>query len=83
MENAVAAAPESPLVTAPKGKVMNSHRLHRLAGLVAAVAIALSAGPVHTTGGAASPVGARLASVIINDVCPAGTNWDNTVHLCR
>jgi hypothetical protein len=44
----------------------------RLAGLIAAVAVALAIAPIHPSG-----------TVLAGPPCPAGTNWDNSMQACR
>jgi hypothetical protein len=56
---------------------MRSHWYHRLAGLAAAIAVALSVGPVHH-----AIDRAPHAAAMADPVCPAGTNWDNILNTC-
>jgi hypothetical protein len=58
---------------------MSTYRRHRLAGLVAAIAVMLAAGPVaYHAAEPAQHAGAALA----DPFCPAGTNWNNVLHAC-
>jgi hypothetical protein len=57
---------------------MRSHWRYRLAGLGAAIAVALAAGSAHLTFESATHSSAAVA----NHVCPGGTHWDNTLHSC-
>jgi hypothetical protein len=42
----------------------------RLAGLIAAVAVALTLSPVYS-------------ATADGPVCPSGTNWDHSLQICR
>jgi hypothetical protein len=53
----------------------------RLAGLMVTLAVALVAAP-HSTGALALG-SVRSGNALTAPVCPAGTNWDNTLHVCR
>jgi hypothetical protein len=56
---------------------MRSHWRYRLAGLTAAVAMALAVGPAQLAAGAAGhPVAAT------EQACPQGTHWDDILHAC-
>jgi hypothetical protein len=57
---------------------MRSKWRHHLAGLAAAITVALAAAPVYLTAGTASQSGVAA----IGFDCPAGTHWDNILHHC-
>jgi hypothetical protein len=59
---------------------MLTHRRRRLAGLVAAIAVLLSAGPVAHQ---AAESARHTRAVLADPICPNGTNWNNLLHACR
>ena len=52
---------------------------HRLAGLAAAITVALGAGPAAYLTAGLAPVSGVTAAAFY---CPAGTHWDNVLHHC-
>ena len=66
------ADPTEPVQISPEGSIMSITLRNCLVTLIAAVAVALGAAPVHAG-----------STVLADPVCPAGTNWDNGIHACR
>ena len=56
---------------------MRSHWRYRLAGLTAAVAVALAVGPAQLAAGSA---GHAVAAT--EQACPQGTHWDDILKAC-
>jgi hypothetical protein len=56
---------------------MRSNWRYRLAGLTAAVAVALAVGPASLALGSAAHVAAAS-----EQACPQGTHWDDILHNC-
>jgi hypothetical protein len=59
---------------------MLANRRYRLAGLIAAIALSLTAGPAaHYSAESGHQARPAIAG---GPICPAGTNWNNTLHAC-
>jgi hypothetical protein len=57
---------------------MRTHWRYRLAGLGAAIAVALAVGPAHL----ATEPATHSSVAAVDSACPAGTHWDNVLHTC-
>lgn len=58
--------------TSREEHIMSTRLRHGLVAFATAIALAVTAAPASGS-----------AATLADGVCPAGTNWDNSIHACR